>query len=81
VTTISNHYRIEIKYAVSTPKLQQYIQDMNKWLDQQMNAINWVAHGKALSRMSQQHIQLTKMCHKILPVATIMHQYDPNSSP
>jgi hypothetical protein len=51
--TISGHYYAKIECAVSTPQLRQYIQDKNKWLDQQMNAINWVAHGKALSCMSQ----------------------------
>jgi hypothetical protein len=40
-----------------------------------------IAYGKALSRMSQQHIQLTKMCHGMLPTATITHRYDPKSSP
>jgi hypothetical protein len=79
--TISGHYHAEIECAVSTPQLRQYIQAKNNWLDDQMKAINWVAHGKALSCMSQRHIQLTKMCHEILSTANITHRYDPKSSP
>jgi hypothetical protein len=44
-------------------------------------AINWDTHRKALSQLSQQHTQLTKMHHEILPTTTITSQYDPKTSP
>ncbi len=46
-----------------------------------MRAINWDAHGKALSRLSNRRIQLIKMCNEILPTASITSRYDPNASP
>jgi hypothetical protein len=46
-----------------------------------MDYINWAAHGKALAHMSAQKTQFTKMCHEILPTASINSQYDTHSSP
>ena len=50
--TTSAHYRIAIETAASTIPLHDYIQRENKWTTAQMRAINWDAHGKALSRLS-----------------------------
>jgi hypothetical protein len=46
-----------------------------------MDYINWTAHGKAIARMPARKTQLTKMCHEILPTASITNQSDTNSSP
>ena len=46
-----------------------------------MDYINWATHGKALGRMSARKTQLTKMCHEILPTATITNRYANHSSP
>jgi hypothetical protein len=53
----------------------------NNWTEEQMMEINWDAHGKALSRLSHLHIQLSKMFHGILPTATIKSRYNPKASP
>jgi hypothetical protein len=46
-----------------------------------MSDINWDAHGKALAQLSQRHTQLVKMCHEILPTATITFRYKATASP
>jgi hypothetical protein len=79
--TISAHYRIEIEKEANTTNLREYIRSKNEWTNKQMAYINWDAHGKALARLAQQHTQLVKMCHKILPRATITSRYKSTASP
>jgi hypothetical protein len=50
------------------------------WTEGQMTEINWDAHGKALSHLYRQHAQLTKMCHKVLPTATMTSGYKSKAS-
>ncbi len=69
--TVSSHYRTEIEKASSLHQLRAYIQEKNKWTQTEMDYLNWAAERKALGRMSARKTQLTKMCHKILPTATI----------
>jgi GH24 family phage-related lysozyme (muramidase) len=68
---ISAHYRIGIEKAASATNLREYIRSKNDWTTEQMAYINWDALGKALARLAQRHTQLFKMCHEILPTATI----------
>ena len=78
--TVSAHYRHQVEKATSTPHLLAYIKTKNNWDQATMDTINWAAHGRALLRMSARRTQLTKMCHEILPTATITSRYDPHLS-
>jgi hypothetical protein len=79
--TISGSYRQAIRRATSFAPLYSYIQRKNSWSSDILNTIDWDVHAAALRARPHRSVQLTKLCHELLPTAARVHLYDERHPP
>jgi hypothetical protein len=79
--TISGSYRQAIRRATSFAPLLSYIQLKNSWSTETVDMVDWQVHSAVLKARPKRSVQLTKLCHEILPTATRINKYDPRQSP
>ena len=78
--TISGGYRQAIRRATSYAPLLGYIQRKQSWSTDTTDMVDWDVHAAALRARPSRSVQLTKLCHELLPTATRVHLYDPRTS-
>ena len=65
--TITYKLKSVLYHEASAPELQQYIADQNGWDEEDMNLIDWKAHGHAITRQILPPNHTVKLVHNILP--------------
>jgi hypothetical protein len=73
--TITAKLLPKLRNHAINPPLWHCIQERYHWTHQTMGAINWKAHGKALSTMISRPIHLTKLVHEGLPTFQQLNKY------
>jgi hypothetical protein len=75
--TISSRYKQAIRTALTAPPLLAKIQERKGWTTHDMSLIHWTALGRATRQMPSRMTQILKLSHNLLPIAALVHRYDP----
>ena len=79
-STISGKVGKVIRREMCQVPLLQRIQQRYQWSDRTMESIDFKLHASALKSLPHRAVQLTKLCHEIMPTNKMMHRYDPCTS-
>ena len=55
--------------------MKQYIANKYGWDEDDLDSIDWDAHGAAINRTDVSHTHITKLVHDILPTNDRVHKY------
>ena len=73
--TTTTKYRSTLCKAASTDTIQRYIQNKNKWNDDDFASINLVAHGRSVRRFYHKKQFIVKFVHEWLPLGRLTSKY------
>jgi hypothetical protein len=79
--TITHDLKRELAMARSVPPMREKLCHKNAWSEDEFDKIDWVSHGRALSRLKPHKTTLVKYLNDILPVGKVVHRYDPKYPP
>ena len=79
--TITTIYRSALCKAASTDPIQHYIQNKNKWNDNEFALINWIAHGCSVHRFYHKKQFIIKFVHEWLPLGRLTSKYKKHHLP
>ena len=79
--TITTKYRSALCKAASTDPIQHYIQNKNKWNDNEFASINWIAHGRSVRRFYHKKQFIVKFIHEWLPLGRLTSKYKKHHHP
>ena len=73
--TITNKYRSALRRAASTDPIQHFIQNKNKWNDDEFALTNWIAHGCSVCHLYHMKQFIVKFVHEWLPLGRLTSKY------
>ncbi len=79
--TATSQFRRAIREAKTAVQLLDYIQAKYEWSDAELQSLDWLAHERALNKMSNKEVSVRKLIFNILPTAYRVNKYDPSVSP
>jgi len=79
--TITHDIKRELAMARAVPPMKEKLCHKNSWSEDEFEKIDWVSHGRALSRLKPHQTTLVKYLNDILPVGKMVHRYDPKYPP
>ena len=79
--TITTKYRSALRKAASTDPIQHYIQNKNKWNNDEFASINWIAHGRSVRRFYHKKQFIVKFVHEWLPLGRLTSKYKKHHLP
>jgi hypothetical protein len=75
--TITHGIKRELKFARSVPPLKEKLKLKHCWSDEEIDDINWAAHGRALRRHDKRRETMVKYLNDILPLGKRDPKYPP----
>ena len=79
--TITTKYRSALCNAASTDPIQHYIQNKNKWNDNEFASINWIAHGHSVCHFYHKKQFIIIFVHEWLPLGRLTSKYKKHHLP
>ena len=74
--TVTGHFRSQISYHFSSPRLLAYLRKRNAWTEPVMQHVHWTAHNQAINRFPLSHRPfLCKLIHRHLPLGTRLQRW------
>ena len=74
--TLTSKFQEELRYRSTGPGLEDYLRSKNSWSQSTFEAVNWVAHGKAMRARKMRRVHLTKYLHEALPTYHKLNKMD-----
>jgi hypothetical protein len=65
-----------IREAATVPEYLAYVAKRFGWDEATADSVDWPAYTQAIGRFRPQRIQITKLCHDLLPTARWANRYD-----
>ena len=73
---IPSRIKQRIREAYTTPPYYAHLATRYQWSPAVFTSIDWQAYKQTIGRFRTQRIQITKLCHDLLPTARWAHRYD-----
>ena len=74
--TLTSKFQEELRYRSTGPGLEDHLRIINSWSQSTFEAVNWVAHGKAMRARKMRRVHLTKYLHDALPTYHKLNKMD-----
>ena len=74
--TVTSSYAATLRQAYCGPPLMEYIRQRNKWTVEELESINWQAHGSAIRKQIPLRIHYVKYVHDLLPTHSQQNKLD-----